>query len=58
MVVPPINKWFTHLVVAGAIIETLDSLGLSFPEVTAEQRQDAGRSRKKFSENSRCDFLV
>ncbi len=38
-VVPADNKWFTHLVVAGAIIETLDSLGLAFPEVTSEQRK-------------------
>ena len=38
-VVPADNKWFTHLVVAGAIIETLDSLGLGFPVVTAEQQK-------------------
>ncbi len=31
-VVPADNKWFTHLVVAGVIIETLDSLGLLFPK--------------------------
>ena len=37
-VVPADNKWFTHLVVAGAIIETLDSLDLQFPKVTPEQR--------------------
>jgi PPK2 family polyphosphate:nucleotide phosphotransferase len=45
-VVPADNKWFTHLVVAGAIIETLDSLGLSFPEVTAEQRAALEDARK------------
>jgi PPK2 family polyphosphate:nucleotide phosphotransferase len=45
-VVPADNKWFTHLVVAGAIIETLDSLGLSFPEVTAEQRKALEEARK------------
>jgi PPK2 family polyphosphate:nucleotide phosphotransferase len=45
-VVPADNKWFTHLVVAGAIIETLDSLGLAFPEVTAEQRKILEEARK------------
>jgi PPK2 family polyphosphate:nucleotide phosphotransferase len=45
-VVPADNKWFTHLVVAGAIIETLDSLGLAFPEVTAEQRKRLEEARK------------
>jgi PPK2 family polyphosphate:nucleotide phosphotransferase len=45
-VVPADNKSFTHLVVAGAIIETLDSLGLSFPEVTAEQRKILDEARK------------
>ena len=45
-VVPANNKWFTHLVVAGAIIETLDSLGLDFPEVTVEQRKALDEARK------------
>jgi PPK2 family polyphosphate:nucleotide phosphotransferase len=44
-VVPADNKWFTHLVVAGAIIETLDSLGLAFPEVTGEQRKVLEKAR-------------
>jgi PPK2 family polyphosphate:nucleotide phosphotransferase len=45
-VVPADNKWFTHLVVAGAIIDTLESLGLAFPEVTAEQRRALEDARK------------
>ena len=45
-VVPADNKWFTHLVVAGAIIETLDSLGLEFPEVTDEQREALKKARR------------
>lgn len=32
-VVPADNKWFTRIVVAGAIIETLQSLDLHFPKV-------------------------
>ena len=38
-VVPADNKWFTHLIVAAAIVETLESLDLQFPEITAEQRK-------------------
>ena len=45
-VVPADHKWFTHLVVAGAIIETLESLGLAFPAVTAEQRRMLEEARK------------
>jgi len=36
-VVPADNKWFTHVVVAAAIIDTLASLGLEYPAVGAEQ---------------------
>ena len=49
-VVPADNKWFTHLVVAGAIIETLDSLGLSYPKVTAEHREILSQARKILTE--------
>ena len=45
-IVPADNKAFTHLVVAGAIIETLESLGLAFPGVTAEQRKIIEEARK------------
>ncbi|QPN56964.1 polyphosphate kinase 2 family protein [Synechococcus sp. CBW1107] len=37
-VVPADNKWFTRIVVAAAIIETLDSLDLSYPVVSDETR--------------------
>jgi PPK2 family polyphosphate:nucleotide phosphotransferase len=45
-VVPADNKWFTHLVVAGAIIDTLDSLKLSLPEVSVQQRKTLDAARK------------
>jgi PPK2 family polyphosphate:nucleotide phosphotransferase len=32
-VVPADNKWFTHTVVAAAVIETMAGLGLKYPEV-------------------------
>jgi PPK2 family polyphosphate:nucleotide phosphotransferase len=37
-VVPADNKWFTRVVVAAAINHTLESLDLSYPEVTGNQR--------------------
>jgi PPK2 family polyphosphate:nucleotide phosphotransferase len=39
-VVPADNKWFTHLVVAAAIVETLEELGPSFPKVSAAKRKE------------------
>lgn len=45
-VVPADHKWFTHLVVAGAIIETLDRLGLAAPKLTAEQVKQLEKARK------------
>ncbi len=38
-VVPANDKKFARLVVAAAVIETLQSLGLDFPKVTREQRE-------------------
>jgi PPK2 family polyphosphate:nucleotide phosphotransferase len=45
-VVPADNKWYTRMVVAAAILETLDSLGLEFPKVEAQQRQTLDEARK------------
>ncbi len=44
-VVPADHKWFTHLVVVTALIEALERLDLSFPEITAEQRAALERAR-------------
>ena len=38
-VVPADNKWFTRLIVAGAIVETLESLDLSYPKLDAPARK-------------------
>jgi PPK2 family polyphosphate:nucleotide phosphotransferase len=38
-VVPADHKWFAHAVVAEIIVQTLESLPLAFPRVTARQRQ-------------------
>jgi hypothetical protein len=45
-VVPADHKWFTQLVVAAAIIDTLDSLHLHFPEVDDAQRRNLAKARK------------
>ena len=38
-VVPADNKWFTRLVVAAAIVDTLQELDLAYPVVNAEKRK-------------------
>ena len=45
-VVPADNKWFTRLVVADAIVDTLKSLDLAFPKVDAAQRQELAAVRE------------
>jgi PPK2 family polyphosphate:nucleotide phosphotransferase len=45
-VVPADNKWFTHLVVAAAIVETLEGLDLAYPEVDATKRKELEGARK------------
>jgi PPK2 family polyphosphate:nucleotide phosphotransferase len=44
-VVPADNKWFTRLVVAAAIVETLEDLKLSYPEVDPSRRKQLGTAR-------------
>jgi hypothetical protein len=39
-VVPADNKWFTHLVVSAAVVETLEELGLAYPKVDAAKRRE------------------
>ncbi|MEJ2104105.1 MAG: polyphosphate kinase 2 family protein [Ignavibacteriaceae bacterium] len=45
-VVPADNKWFTRLIVAAAIIETLASLDLTYPEVGEEKLKELAEARK------------
>jgi len=45
-VVPADNKWFTRLVVASAIIDTLEKLNLSYPKVDASRRKGLEQARK------------
>jgi PPK2 family polyphosphate:nucleotide phosphotransferase len=43
--VPADNKWFTRLVVASVVVETLKSLRLSFPKVDEAQRRELAAAR-------------
>lgn len=45
-VVPADNKWFTRLVVAAAVVETLQSLDLQFPELTKEEAAKLAAARR------------
>jgi PPK2 family polyphosphate:nucleotide phosphotransferase len=45
-VVPADNKWFTRIVVASAVIDTLSSLGLHYPKVGKEKVAELARVRK------------
>ena len=48
-VVPADNKWYTHLVVAAAIVETLEDLKLSYPKVDAAKLKEIAAARKLLS---------
>jgi len=45
-VVPADNKWFTRVVVAAAVIETLHSLGLKYPEVGKDKLKELAAAKK------------
>ncbi|MGH8700387.1 MAG: PPK2 family polyphosphate kinase, partial [Burkholderiales bacterium] len=44
-VVPADNKWFTRLVVAAAVVETLEGLDLRYPKVGKKQRAELAAAR-------------
>ena len=44
-VVPADHKWFTRLVVAEALIHSLEELDLSFPEMDSEKRRDLKKAQ-------------
>jgi PPK2 family polyphosphate:nucleotide phosphotransferase len=46
-VVPADNKWFTRVVVAAAVIETLADLDLAYPKVDEAKLKDLAAARKK-----------
>jgi PPK2 family polyphosphate:nucleotide phosphotransferase len=46
-VVPADHKWFTRLIVAGAIGEAVDKLGLSYPQVDAMKKKELAMVSEK-----------
>jgi polyphosphate kinase 2 (PPK2 family) len=46
-VVPADNKWFTRVVVAAAVIETLASLDLAYPKVDEPKLKELAAAKKK-----------
>ncbi len=44
-VVPADNKWFTRLIVAAAVVETLEDMNLSFPKIDAARRKEHAAAR-------------
>ena len=44
-VVPADNKWFTRAVVAAAVIETLASLDLAYPEVSDDKLKELAAAK-------------
>ena len=45
-VVPADNKWFTRLVLSTVIVDTLESLDLSYPKVDAAKRKELEAAKK------------
>jgi PPK2 family polyphosphate:nucleotide phosphotransferase len=45
-VVPADNKWFTRLIVAAVLVETLESLNLAFPQISRAQRKVLEAARR------------
>ena len=45
-VVPADNKWFTRVIVAAAVIDTLDSLKLSYPKVSDAKRKELAETKR------------
>ncbi len=45
-VIPADHKWFTRLAVAATIIDTLESLNLSFPKVASDKKKELDSARK------------
>jgi hypothetical protein len=45
-VVPADNRWFTRLVVAAAVVDTLASLDLAYPQLDKTRLQEIARAKK------------
>ena len=45
-IVPADNKWFTHLIVAAALIDVLASLDLKYPELSKEEVKELANAKQ------------
>ena len=52
-VVPADNKWYTRLVVASAIVDTLSEMKLQFPVLTDEQREQLKLARTQLTQKKK-----
>jgi PPK2 family polyphosphate:nucleotide phosphotransferase len=48
-VVPADNRWFTRLIVAAAIVDALESLGLTYPKIDAAKKKELAAVRAALS---------
>jgi PPK2 family polyphosphate:nucleotide phosphotransferase len=48
-VVPADNKWFTRLIVAGAIVDALSDLNLKYPKVDPQKRAALAKAKKELT---------
>jgi PPK2 family polyphosphate:nucleotide phosphotransferase len=46
-VVPADNKWFTRLVISTVVVDTLESLNLSYPKVDDAKRKELAAAKKR-----------
>jgi PPK2 family polyphosphate:nucleotide phosphotransferase len=51
-VVPADNKWFTRLVVAEAVVETLEALDLAYPKIDASKRSELETARAELESDT------
>jgi hypothetical protein len=51
-VVPADHKWFTRIVVAGAIVDALKELDLAYPSLTSAQRAGLEKMRRALSKDT------
>ena len=51
-VIPADHKWYTRLVVASAIIDTLDRLDLAFPNVDAKKKREVEKAKQDLQKAS------
>jgi PPK2 family polyphosphate:nucleotide phosphotransferase len=52
-VVPADNKWYTRVVVAAIVVDTLASLGLRFPQVSKAKRKELAEVRRALMREKR-----